>query len=132
MLQILQGRKGPQRDKRIRYNAELKLGSNLSGFQSEFYRAQDADVWSSAFYTAGYWAFPTRQSRLSHLQPVVRYEQIDRTDQDPVRELRLLTFGLSLLFNEHRSKFQVNFLKDLQSGGIVKKDEIRAQYQVEF
>ena len=126
----LQGRAGAGQLERRRYNAEFKLGSNLSGFQSEFYRAQDAPIWSSAYYLAAFHAFPTRKPWLTHVQPVVRYEQIDRTDRLKENELRLLTFGFSLLFSEHRSKFQVNYLKDLHTGSL--KDELRAQYQVEF
>lgn len=130
-MATLQGKAGPERLERDRYNAELKLGSNLTGFQSEFYRARDANVWSSAFYSGAYWAIPTQKSWLTHFQPVIRYEHIDQTDPDRLRELRLLTFGFSLLFNEHRSKCQVNYLKDLQPGD-ARKDEMRAQYQVEF
>ncbi len=126
----LQGHAGGDSLERRRYNAELKLGSNLSGFQSEFYRAQDEPIWSSAYYLAGFYAFPVRKPWLTHVQPVMRYEQIDRSDRSAENELRLLTFGVSFLFNEHRSKFQVNYLKDLHTGSL--KDELRAQYQVMF
>lgn len=125
----LQGRAGPESLERDRYGAELKLGSNLSGFQTEFFRARDDTRWSSAYYVSGYWAFRTGYP-LSHVQPVLRYEQIDRGDRDAAGELRLWTFGLSLLFDEHRSKVQFNYLKDLQSGSL--KDQFRAQYQIEF
>lgn len=126
----LQGRAGSNEDDRIRYNGELKLGSNLYGFQIEFYRAKDVSVWSSAFYVSGYWALPMKSQLLTHLQPVIRYEHIDREDNDELEELRLLTLGLSFMLDEHRSKFQINFLKDLHTG--TRKDELRAQYQVEF
>ncbi len=126
----LQGKAGPERHERDRYNAEFKLGSNLTGFQTEFYRAKDANIWSSAYYVAGFWAFPTKARWLTHIQPVLRYEQIDRSDHDREKELRLVTFGFSLLFDQHRSKFQVNYLKDVLTGA--RKDEVRAQYQVEF
>ncbi len=115
---------------RRRYNAELKVGTNLSGFQSEFYRAKDAALYSSAFYLAGFWAIPLQTEWVTHFQPVVRYEQVDRSDRDPLQELRLATFGFSLMFADHRSKFQVNYLKDLRTGA--RRDEFRAQYQVEF
>jgi len=121
---------GPTSIVRDRYNAELKLGSNLSGFQSEFYRAQDGNIWSSAFYVASFWAFPMEKEWLTHIQPVFRYEHVGRSDRDALRELRLATFGVSFLFAEHRSKFQVNYLKDLHTGA--RRDELRAQYQVEF
>lgn len=126
----LQGRVGGDRRERDRYNAELKLGSNFTGFQSEFYRAKDAQLWSSAYYLAGYWAIRTRASWLTHFQPVLRYEQIGRSDHDRQEELRLLTPGFSLLFHEHRSKLQLNYLKDLHTRA--HKDEVRLQYQVEF
>jgi hypothetical protein len=127
---VLSGTAGPSSIPKDRYNAELKLGSDLSGFQSEFYRAQDGSLWSSAYYVAGFWAFPLRRSWMTHVQPVLRYEHIGRSDRDRNQELRLLTFGFSLLFSEHRSKFQVNYLKDLHSGAL--RDELRAQYQVAF
>ena len=72
----------------------------------------------------------SKLSDLEPAEPVVRYEQIGRSDRDQNLELRLLTFGFSLLFQEHRSKFQVNYLKDLHTGAL--KDVLRAQYQVEF
>ncbi len=115
---------------RRRYNAELKLGTNLSGFQSEFYRAKDSALYSSAFYLAGFWALPLQNRWLTHFQPVVRYEHIDRSDLNPLQELRLATFGFSLMFADHRSKFQLNYLKDFHTGA--RRDELRAQYQVEF
>jgi hypothetical protein len=98
--------------------------------QSEFYRARDGDILSSAFYIAGHWAFPVRSEWITHFQPVLRYEHIGRSDRDRLNQLKLLTVGLSFLLDEHRSKFQVNYLKDLDTGSL--KDELRAQYQVEF
>ncbi len=129
-MATLQGQAGSEERVRDRYNLEFKLGSNLSGLQSEFYRAQDSEILSSAYYLAGQWAFPVRQTWMTHFQPVIRYEHIGRSDREPLEELRLLTFGLSLLFDEHRSKFQMNYLKDLHTGS--QKDEFRAQYQMEF
>ena len=55
---MLQGKAGSESSEHDRYNLELKVGSNLSGFQSEFYRARDGGILSSAFYFAGHWAFP--------------------------------------------------------------------------
>jgi hypothetical protein len=127
---VLQGQAGGDKRVRDRYNAEFKLGSHLTGFQTEFYRARDASVWSSAYYVGGFWAFPTDKRWLTHLQPVLRYERIDSGDGDREKELGLLTFGFGLLFDQHRSKFQVNYLKDLRTDA--RKDEVRAQYQVEF
>ncbi len=129
-LATLQGKTGSEEEERNRYNLEFKAGSNLSGFQSEFYRAKDGNILSSAYYLAGHWAFPVSRSWLTYFQPVIRYEQIDRSNQERLEELRLLTFGFSLLFDEQRSKFQMNYLKDLLTGS--RKDEFRAQYQIEF
>jgi hypothetical protein len=124
------GEAGSDRQARDRYTLELKLGSALTGFQGEVFGAQDGAVWSTAYYAAAFWARPTSRAGLTHIQPVLRYEHIDRSDHDRMQELRLMTAGVGLLFDEHRSKLQINFLKDLQTGGM--KDEIRAQYQVEF
>lgn len=117
-------------DRRDRYNVELKAGSNLSGGQFEGYRADDAGVWSTAYYAAAYWAIPTRQRWITHVQPVVRYESIHRSDGRGPDELGLVTSGVSLLFDEHRSKLQVNYLWDVRTRG--SKNEFRTQYQVEF
>jgi len=127
---VLEGQAGNDERARDRYNAEFKLGSNLTGFQTEFYRAKDTSIWTSAYYVAGFWAFPTHKRWLTHFQPVIRYEQIDSGDGDREKELGLLTFGFGLLFDEHRSKFSANYLKDLRTGA--RQDEFRAQYQVEF
>jgi len=126
----MQGRAGQESRDRNRYNVEGKLGSNLSGMQAEFYRARDADVRSSAFYTAAFWAFPTERGWLTHVQPVLRYEHIDRSDRSRGDELRLFTSGVSVLFDEHHSKLQINYLWDAHTRG--RRNEWRAQYQVEF
>lgn len=126
----LSGEIGPMRLPRDRYNGELRIGNNMTGFQSEFFRARDAAVWSSAFYTAAYWAIPLRTEWFSHIQPVARYEFIGRSDRDALNELRLFTFGFSLMLSEHRSKFQLNYLRDLHTGA--RRDELRGQYLIEF
>jgi hypothetical protein len=126
----LQGETGTASLTRNRYNAEFKLGSNMTGFQTEFYRAQDGSIWSSASYAAAYWAIPVRSEWITHIQPVVRYEFIGRSDRDPLQELRLLTFGFSLMLDGHRSKFQANYLKDLHTGS--RRDEFRLHYLVSF
>lgn len=129
-IATLRGRTGPNSLLRDRYNAEFKIGTNLTGFQSEFFRARDDSTWSSAFYTSLFWAIPVHQSWLTHVQPVFRYEFIGRSDRNPLEEVRLATFGFSFLFDGNRSKFQVNYLKDLHTGS--RRDALRAQYQVEF
>jgi len=129
-LASMQGQAGEESRERDRYNIEAKLGSILSGLQAEFYRARDGDVRSSAFYTAAFWAFPTERAWLTHVQPVLRYEHIDRSDRSRADELRLFTSGVSVLFQEHQSKLQVNYLWDVHTNG--RKNELRAQYQVEF
>lgn len=128
----MQGETGANLADRIRYNAEAKYGSNnLQGAQGEFYRAKDGTIWSTAFYVQGYWAKPVKKSWLTHVMPVARYEQIDQDNDDPARELRLITVGVGLLLNEHKSKLQFNWLKDVRSNS-PRKDELRAQYTVEF
>ena len=129
-LASMQGQAGTERRDRDRYNVEAKLGSNLSGLQAEFYRASDGDVRSSAFYTAAFWAFATERAWLTHVQPVFRYEHIDRSDRSRGDELRPFTSGVSVLFHEHQSKLQFNYLWDVHTKG--RKNELRAQYQVEF
>lgn len=123
------GEAGQERRARDRYNAEFKIGSNMTGAQAEFFRARDGSVWSSAYYSSAYALLPA-WNNLFGTQPAVRYEHIGRSDANRVQERRLMTLGVNLLFDEHRSKFQVNYLKDLHTGGI--HDEVRAQYQVEF
>lgn len=126
----MQGQAGTESRDRDRYNVEAKLGSILSGLQAEFYRARDADVRSSAFYTVAFWTFATKHAWLPHVQPVFRYEHIARSDRSRADELRLFTSGVSVLFHEHKSKLQVNYLWDVHTNG--RKNELRAQDQVEF
>jgi hypothetical protein len=116
--------------RRDRYNLELKLGSNLSGAQFEGYRADDNGVWSTAYYGSAYWAIPARTGWMTHIQPVVRYESILRSDSRRSEELGLLTSGFSLLFDQHRSKLQANYLWDVRTRG--NRNEFRTQYQIEF
>ena len=123
------GEAGQERRARDRYNAEFKIGSNMTGAQAEFFRARDGSVWSSAYYSSAYALLPA-WNNLFGTQPAVRYEHIGRSDANRVQERRLMTLGVNLLFDEHRSTFQVNDFKDLHTGGI--HDELRAQYQVEF
>ncbi len=40
------------------------------------------------------------------------------------------TSGVSVLFHDHQSKLQFNYLWDVNTNG--RKNELRAQYQVEF
>lgn len=128
----MQGDTGPQLLDRNRYNIEAKLGANnIQGAQGEYYRAKDGTVWSNAFYVQGYWAFPVKKRWLTHVMPVARYEHIDRDDDNRASELRLITLGGGLLFNENRSKLQFNWLKDVRSDS-PRKHELRAQYTVEF
>lgn len=117
-------------DRRDRYNVELKIGSNLSGGQFEGYRADDAGVWSTAYYAAAYWALPTGQRWITHVQPVVRYESIHQSERQGPDELGLITSGVSLLFDEHRSKLQMNYLWEVRTRS--SKNEFRTQYQIEF
>jgi hypothetical protein len=126
----LRGRTGPDEKERTRANAEIKLGSQESGIQAEFFNAEDGTVQSSAFYVAGFHALPLGRALLSHVQPVLRYEHLDQRDAVAGGELRLLTFGASLFLDGHRSKMQLNYLLDLRPGE--NQNELRAQYQVDF
>lgn len=131
-VSTLQGRVGPDAQDRIRYNVEAKYGAdNLQGAQAEYYRAKDGQIWSDAFYVAAFWAHPVSSDWLTHVQPVARYEYIDRSHHNPVDELRLVTFGVSLLFQEQRAKLQMNWLTDVRRNS-PRKNELRAQYTVEF
>jgi hypothetical protein len=128
----VQGAIGPTSQDRIRYQAEMRYGYNQSqGAMAEYYRAKDGPVWSDGFYVAGYWAFPVKNSWMTHFQPVARYESIERDDNDRSRELELGTLGFSLFFADYKSKFQVNWLHDLRSQRL-RKDEIRTLFTVEF
>lgn len=125
----LRGRAGPEERKRNRYNAEIKLGSEETGIQGEFFEAEDGSTQSSAFYIAGFHALPLGLAQLSHLQPALRYERLESSGLEK-DELNLLTFGASLFLEGHRSKVQVNYLWDLRRG--FDQNELRVQYQVEF
>jgi hypothetical protein len=131
-VSTLQGRVGPDAQDRVRYNVEAKYGAdNLQGAQAEYYRAKDGAIWSDAFYVAAFWAKPVSSDWLTHVQPVARYEYIDRSHHNPVDELRMVTFGVSLLFQELRAKLQMNWLTDVRRNS-PRKNELRAQYTVEF
>lgn len=128
----LHGKSGPAELDRVRYQAEMRYGKNLSqGATAEYYRAKDGAVWSDGFYAAGYWAFPVKSSWLTHIQPVARYEYIDRDDGDRLRELSLGTVGFSLFLNDYKAKLQFNYLRDLRSDRL-RKDEVRTLFSVEF
>lgn len=128
----MQGETGRELADRIRYNLEAKYGkNNIQGGFSELYRAKDGDVWSTAFTAQAYWAKPVKKAWLTHVMPVARYEYIDREDDNRASELSLVTVGVGLLFNENKSKLQFNWLKDIRSSS-PRKDELRAQYTVEF
>lgn len=131
-VSALRGRAGPDAQDRIRYNVEAKYGAdNLQGAQTEYYRAKDGEIWSDAFYVAAFWAKPVSSAWLTHVQPVARYEYIDRSHDNPLNELRVVTLGVSLLFQEQRAKLQMNWLTDVRRNS-PRKDELRAQYTVEF
>ena len=104
-MSTLQGRVGPDAQDRIRYNVEAKYGANnLQGAQAEYFRAKDGEIWSHAFYVSSFWAKRVTSDWLTHVQPVARYEYVDRTDDSARDELRLVTLGASLLFMEQRAK----------------------------
>ena len=126
----LSGRAGPSALIKRRYNAELRVGSPDRGLQSEYFDAQDDVVSSSAFYVSAFYDLGVEHLGLFHLQPAIRYERHDRSDDLVEEELSLLTFGSSFLLDGHRSKLQINYLWDLRTGSSA--DAIRAQYQVEF
>lgn len=129
----VQGEAGAARADKIRYQGEVRYGANLSqGATAEYYRAKDGPVWSDGFYVAGYWAFPLKGGGwLTHIQPVARYESIERDDHDRTRELKLGTLGFSLFLADYKSKLQFNWLHDLRSDRL-RKDEIRTLFTVEF
>jgi hypothetical protein len=123
----LSGDAGPQDQERNRLNVELKLGSEASGMQGEFYRATDGAVQSSAFYVA---AFRTMSAGIGQVQPAIRYEHIERSDAERQDEMRLLTFGMGIFLDGHRSKLQASYQADLRSG--FAEGGLRIQYQAEF
>jgi hypothetical protein len=128
----MQAKVGTDYADRKRYNLEAKYGAdNQTGAQGEFYRAKEGPVWSTAFYLEGYWAVPLKAKVLSHVQPVARYEYIERSDENPTLELRLVTVGVGLLFKEYKSKLQLDWLRDVRSNS-PRPDELRAQYSIEF
>jgi hypothetical protein len=126
-LSRLSGDAGPQDQERNRLNVELKLGSEASGMQGEFYRATDGAVQSSAFYVA---AFRTMSAGIGQVQPAIRYEHIERSDAERQDEMRLLTFGMGIFLDGHRSKLQASYQADLRSG--FAEGGLRIQYQAEF
>ena len=126
----LQGRTGEDRSERDRYNLELKLGSDESGLQGELYRAKDRDLWSSALYVASFHAFPMEWTWLTHLQPALRYERVDRGDDLEEEELNLLTIGVGAWLDGHRSKLEADYLVDLRPDS--NEGGLRLQYQVDF
>lgn len=115
---------------RRRYNGELRVGVDDTGLQAEYYDARDGGVWSDAFYVSAFHALETGLDLVPHVQPVVRYERVDRDDGAIDEELSLVTFGASFLLDGHRSKVQVNYLWDLRPG--IDENALRVQYQVEF
>ena len=128
----MQGETGPQLLDRTRYNVEAKYGAtNIRGAQGEYYRAKDGSVTSDAFYVQTYWAVPVKASWMTHVMPVARFESIERDDDSVAGELRVITLGGGLLFRENKAKLLFNWLTDIREGN-PRKDEFRAQYQVEF
>lgn len=115
---------------RRRFDVEVKLGSEGSGLQTEFYRATDADVRSSAFYASAFRLVPIHLGIFEALQPAIRYERVERSDNVPQDEMRLLTLGLGTFLDGNRSKLQASSLADLRSG--FGEGGFRLQLQVEF
>jgi hypothetical protein len=131
-LATLHGAAGATSQDRVRYQAEMRYGPNQSqGATAEYYRSKDGPVWSDGFYVAGYWAYPVKSAWFTHVQPVARYESIQRDDHDRARELKLGTLGVSLFLADFKSKLQFNWLHDLR-GDRLRKDEIRTLVSVEF
>jgi len=126
----LRGRAGPSELERRRYSGELRLGAGDSGVQAELYSARDGAVRSHALYVAAFHAMSTDFGAIPQIQPVVRYERVDRDDGLLADELSLITVGATLLLDGHRSKLQVNYLWDLREG--LQENALRVQYQVEF
>jgi hypothetical protein len=126
----LNGRVGTTGTERRRYNAELRIGSTDRGLQSEYFDAEDGGITSRAFYVSMFYDLGAEPLGAVRLQPVARYERIDRGDDLLDEELSLITLGSSFLLDGHRSKLQINYLWDMRTG--TAGDAIRAQYQVEF
>lgn len=126
----LEGKAGPDERDRTRLNAEIKIGSTDSGFQAEYYHADDADVRSAASYASLFRTSSLDSMGRMQIQPAIRYEHVERSDDDAENEMRLLTLGLGVLLDGNRSKFQVNYLVDLRAG--LNTGGLRVQYQVEF
>lgn len=126
----LTGRVGPAEIVRRRFAAEVRVGPADSGLQGEYFRARDGDVRSHAFYVSGFRAIGIGTGGDTYVQPVARYERLERDDDLVAEELDLLTVGASLLIDGHRSKLQVNYLWDMRPG--FDEAGLRLQYQVEF
>ena len=126
----LVGKAGATSEDRVRLNGEMRLGSGDSGVLAEYFDAKDAEVRSHAFAVGAFHALETGSTRIPQVQPVLRYEHLDRDDDVEDEELRLLTAGLSILFDGHRSKLQANYLWDLREAAT--RGDVRVQYQVEF
>lgn len=126
----LRGRAGESALPRDRYNFEAAFGSRDSGVQAEFYRARDADVWSSAYYVTLFRTLDFEGVDAFDLQALARYEWIERSDDTEAEEVSVLTLGAAFLLDGHRSKLQVNYLIDPRPE--FGEREFRVQYQVAF
>jgi len=126
----LRGHAGPEELDRRRFNVEFKVGSEASGLQTEFYRATDTEVRSSAFYASVFRMVPIDVGAFEALQPAIRYEHFERSDNVRQDEMRLLTLGLGAFLDGNRSKLQASYLADLRSG--FGEGGFRIQFQVEF
>lgn len=126
----LRGHAGVQGLDRDRVNVELQIGSDQTGLRSEFYRATDDQVRSTAFYVAMFRSLFLESGGFGPVQPAIRYEHVERSDDARRDEMRLLSFGLGILLEGHRSKLQATYLADLRSE--IDEGGFRIQYQVEF
>lgn len=129
-LSALQGWIGAEALPRDRFDAEVNLGSLASGFRSGFYRARDDNLFSSPFHAASSHLIEVDLIGLTHLQPAVRYELLDRSDGEPAEEMRLLTLEVGFLLDGHGSKLQPGHLADLRQG--TDEGGVRVQSQVEL
>jgi hypothetical protein len=128
----LRGENGAVPTDRNRDGFEVKFGPTWSqGAQAEYFRAKDGRVRSDAYYLSAYWAFPVKVAGLTHVQPVARYEWLDRSDDDRTRELNVFTTGFSLFLKDTKAKLQFNWLHDLR-GDRYRKDEYRTQAVIEY